>query len=147
MAEGSTPVESNKNIPDEDTVQAKAGFNFTLALKSWQRLMPTLPTASPAVRQSESAVSWAWWGLLIIVTGIVIGSIRLALAFRYARLHLALSTELTEPAIIETRDQLAKQLGIGVQVRLLASPTLQVPATVGYWKPAILLPVNWSARA
>ncbi len=144
VSDGSTPVGSNKNMPEEDGVQAKSGFNFTLALKSWQQLMPTLPGSSPALRQPGLAVSWAWWGLLIIVAGMVIGAIRLLLAFRYARLHLALSTELTEPSITEARDQLAKQLGIGVQVRLLASPTLQVPATVGYWQPAILLPVNWN---
>lgn len=98
-------------------------------------LASVMGRARPVVSGNLHALVLAW-GL-----GVVLSSLRLLSGW----LRLRRLVREAEPAPIEWQDaleRLARQLGMTRPVRLLRSAAIDVPATLGWLRPVVLLPVT-----
>lgn len=100
--------------------------------------------AKPAT--SETSQSWRWPALLggIIVFGIGIGLIRLYLGWRAVRGYRHQSRPVTESELLELVDTLCAELSYTRPVEVRQSSELVTAATVGWKRPLILLPADWT---
>lgn len=140
-------VESNNYSPEVATsaAQSSEGLDIGQLWKRWQGLMPTLPQSQEYVVQSTKSWSWFSWLQVAAISGMLLGLLRL-LWVMYSTHRLVSSAEVVnEPAMLQQMDDLKKSLNGKKPIRLLMSSLLNVPATVGWWKPAILLPVHWQS--
>lgn len=129
----------------EPTASAASGMSFSLAWKNWQTLMQPLSVPTNGAKNASDGWGWSFWLLAVFSTGVFFGVIRLLLAFRYTRQHVVEASFVSDESVIALCSELAEPLKLRKAVRLLVTPTLQVPATLGWWTPTILLPMNWTA--
>ncbi|MFT3882119.1 MAG: M56 family metallopeptidase [Gemmatales bacterium] len=105
--------------------------------------MQTLPQTQEATVQPVKSWSWFTWLQMVVAGGMVLGMLRL-LWIMHSTHRLISSAELvTDKQLMQTFEDLKKSLDCEKPIRMLMSHEVNVPATVGWWKPAILLPVHW----
>ncbi|WP_263436921.1 M56 family metallopeptidase [Stigmatella hybrida] len=81
------------------------------------------------------------WGVLAWGLGVAVSSLRLLAG--WARLHRRVREASPAPEAWQHRlEALARRLGVTRRVRLLQSPTLEVPSALGWLRPVVLLPVS-----
>ena len=105
------------------------------------------------IQQTESLIdanligSWSWGECLAILflLCVCIAFFRIALGLLSVRKHLQHSTPITEPRLLELCDIIQAELSCPVSVSLQSSDQLTTAATVGWWKPIILLPREWES--
>lgn len=105
-------------------VESAPGASWSISATDWQRLL--------------SAVVVMW------LAGVVFFSIRLAGGWRFTARLRSRSTPASSKWQ-QSLDRLARELGIQRTVRLLISPLVEVPAVIGWLRPAILFPVDFLA--
>ena len=110
-------------------------------------LTPVLGATTPAIEHRWSDVT-AFVRLhsrtlvFIWMLGVVVLAARLGVSWRRAH---TLAARLASPAPVEwqqTVDRLAESIGLRRAVRVLSSAAVQVPAVIGWLRPAILLPIS-----
>jgi beta-lactamase regulating signal transducer with metallopeptidase domain len=92
------------------------------------------------VRLGELCERHARWIVLAWTLGVLSCSARVLTGWRRL-VHLCRRAEPLPPAEQAVLERLSDALGIRRAVRLLASPEIAVPATVGWLRPVVLLPV------
>ena len=92
------------------------------------------------VRASELCERHARWIVLAWAAGVLYGSVRVLSSWRRL-VRLCRSAEPVGPAEGAALERLCSALGIRRAVRLLASRDILVPATVGWLRPVVLVPV------
>ncbi|HVW11988.1 MAG TPA: M56 family metallopeptidase [Bryobacteraceae bacterium] len=98
------------------------------------------PAAMNAIREWRDVT--ANWIVLVWLLGIIIFSIRLAGGWM---LTSRLRSQLTRavPLTWQQRfDELRARLGLSRPVRLVASPLIQSPTVIGWWRPVVLVPLG-----
>ncbi|HQR07916.1 MAG TPA: M56 family metallopeptidase [Gemmatales bacterium] len=139
------PVESirltSEAVPS--LTQSTDGLDLGNLWKRWQGLMQTLPQAQERVAQPATNWSWFTWLQLVVVGGVLLGLFRLLWVMHSTHRLVATAELVAEPALIQQMDDLKKSLDCQKCIRLLMSNRLNLPATVGWWKPTILLPEHW----
>lgn len=88
-------------------------------------------------RPLQSVLPWivSAWGL-----GVILLLIRFALGWRSVRRMKASGEPPRDPLLLERFTALCERLRISRPVRLLVSPTIGVPALVGWLKPVVIIP-------
>lgn len=108
------------------------------ALDSSQLTIP----ASPAWR-----IDWATgFMLLLLLLGafVLLSLLRLLLGLVALEHWRRSSIALDDPALQQLADELHVALGVKRSVKLRVTQSLGSPATIGWWRPTILLPASWT---
>lgn len=94
-----------------------------------------------------SRIAWNWrdYVALLLGAGIALGIIRLVCCVCAVRSFLRSSRPVTDPALRELLDVLRAQLQCNRPVELRQADALASAATLGWRRPAILLPAGWSS--
>jgi beta-lactamase regulating signal transducer with metallopeptidase domain/tetratricopeptide (TPR) repeat protein len=98
------------------------------------------PSAPAPETSSTPAIAWMLGALALWSAGTLLASTRIALgAARVARIHRRAS-DVVDPDWTHLAAEVGEKLGLERRVRLLFSPELAVPVTVGMLRPVVLLP-------
>ena len=89
---------------------------------------------------------WGWqaWVAVAGIAGVGIGLIRFALGLLAVAMLRRGSRPLDDDSMLDLAALIRAELGVGRAVALRVTPGLATPATVGWLRPAILLPEDWS---
>ncbi len=114
---------------------------------------PVLPDAlrdlARALVQSAAQpqkTGWGWqaWVAILALGGIALGLGRFALGLAAVHLLRKSSGPVADPIIEERVEIIRAEIGLTRAVQVRVSPGLTTPATVGWLRPAILLPPEWT---
>lgn len=114
------------------------------------RVRPAIAFNSPAEAEGDSGSTAFPWALLSVLwlAGALAISLRNAVGLLAARRMRARARPLTDVALRALADRVATEQGmLAPEVRV--SDTITAPATVGCWRPVVLLPapaISWSAE-
>jgi beta-lactamase regulating signal transducer with metallopeptidase domain len=108
---------------------------------SWPRF-PAL--SSTALSQVQPVSRWPGWIAGLFLAGVGVGLGRLFLGLWALRRMLRRTRPITERSFLDLVDQLRADLGGTRPVGLRECPELTSAATVGWWRPLILVPAEWS---
>ncbi|SEU25134.1 M56 family metallopeptidase [Stigmatella erecta] len=130
--------------------QAPAAVSSLPALSGQSSLAPAsragaAPASSPAASLRARATAFTGgllpWGVLAWGLGVAGSSLRLLAG--WVRLRRRVREAFPAPEAWQLRlEALARRLGVKREVRLLQSPTLEVPSALGWLRPVVLLPVS-----
>lgn len=124
-------------------VQSFDGYDLGHLWKRWQGLMQTLPQTQEATAQPVKSWAWFTWLQMAAVGGILLGMLRLLWVLHSTHRLVSSAETVTKTNLLQQFEDLKKSLNCEKPIRILMSHQLHVPATVGWWKPAILLPDHW----
>ncbi|MEX0678724.1 MAG: M56 family metallopeptidase [Pirellulales bacterium] len=93
-----------------------------------------------------STSSWQWpaWLALAVAVGCAVAFARLLVALAAARRYRAQARPLTDPSLVETLQQIRRQIGCARRIELREAAGLGSPATMGCLRPVVILPADWS---
>ncbi len=99
---------------------------------------------SPATGRDDG---WRWpaWLALASIIGVAFGVGRFGLGLAAVGALRSRSEAVDDPDLLELTAILRQRLGVGRPVELRMAPGLTMPATIGWRRPAILLPPDWAA--
>ena len=104
------------------------------------------PAIVPAAAQNLDGMPWiqliAWLMLCFVVFGVA----RLVMGLFAIRRLVKSCVAIDDPDVATKLDELKLACQVNREVRLLMTAELTTPATVGWWRAAILLPNDWSER-
>ncbi len=99
---------------------------------------------SPSVSEPEEGWRWPAWIAVAAVVGVGFGIGRFALGLAAVAALRRSSRPLDDPDLLELATILRQRLGVRRPVELRLEPGLAMPATIGWRRPVILLPPDWS---
>jgi hypothetical protein len=116
-----------------------AGPSIIVALRELGRALMRPPAAADADR-------WGWqaWLAAVAIAGVSLGLGRFALGMAAVAALRARSRPVVDEGLLALARRLRGELAIDGEVALRVSPGLATPATVGWLRPAILLPEDWT---
>ena len=107
--------------------------------------------AAPAGRRgwfnlagSSQRDGWATLFLVAVGAGITFGCARFMAALLIVRGYRRRSKPLTDDSLTRLSGELAASAGVSAHVELRESSAVVTPATIGSWRPAVLLPPDWA---
>ncbi len=102
----------------------------------------TKPSASHpySTMKSGSAVQWGSLLWVVWIGGVVILVSRLAVGMWFMRRTVRLARSITEKSWLDDLEHLRRKVHCRRPVRLVKSDVLEIPATVGFLRPTIILP-------
>ena len=112
---------------------------------------PNEPTAiefargltTDATFSSNIRIRWKPVLVGIAIAAIVVGLVRLVLAMFWLRSYRQSCLPINDPGLQQTADTISKKMGMPRPTQVCESSTVEGPATIGWWRPLILLPPNW----
>ncbi|MFY1830785.1 M56 family metallopeptidase [Myxococcus fulvus] len=123
-------------VESRPALEAARGEGF-----DWRRATPAMALAWLWERASQAAPRLLRWLVFAWVAGVGLSSGRLTA--EWVRLHQLARRALPAPREWQERlDALSGRLGLKRAVRLLQSVEVDVPSTVGWLSPVVLLPVS-----
>lgn len=138
----SPPLEQRNAEPAEVQLELPAdsrpGWRATLA--GWRGELNR-------VHAEWAAASWGWpaWLALAAIAGCALALVRLFVAVVAADRHRAAARPICEPAIARTLDQVRAAAGCQRPIELRETDAGCSPSTIGWLRPAIILPDDWRA--
>jgi hypothetical protein len=101
---------------------------------------------NPAGPVDRSHSSWGWpaWVAAIAIAGVVVGLGRFALGLVAVVLLRRGSRPVKDVEMLDLALTIRAELGMTREVAIRVAPGLTTPATVGWLRPSILLPEDWS---
>ncbi len=98
----------------------------------------------PASQPVAQGLSWSGWLAIVFLTGVGIGSVRLILGLLSVRKLKMSSRFISDPTMEGILDELCAEFECTAPVRLVETGEVVSAATIGWRKPLILLPLDWS---
>ncbi|MCO6046789.1 DUF1559 domain-containing protein [Aeoliella sp. ICT_H6.2] len=140
-AEDSTPVAPSSAPATDDSL-------LSPALAAWDAFTDALSDFAPPADSAEPAsitFSWRTAARWLLAACLVIGVARFAWGVWIVRRLVAESRPLgaEDASTLSLLADLQTRLGTTAGVQLRQSSTIATPATVGWWRPTILLPARW----
>ena len=137
------PPETPAKVTDSDDqipiaeAQPNAGF-ADFFLDEFRRELAK-PTNSP------KSIGWRWpaWAAVLFLTGLSIALVRLVLGLWAVEALRSRSRAVIDPALLALRDEVGEAMGLRRVVEVRESTEIATPATIGWRRPAILLPPGW----
>ncbi len=103
---------------------------------------PRRPIERP-IPVDRGRVEWPGWVAAGILCGWTVGFARLGLGLVGIRRRVAASRPILDPSLRALAREIAAALGCRRSVTILESDSPGLPATIGWIRPCILLPVGW----
>ncbi len=147
-----------KSLDSGKSVDSDIPHWTTLAKRIWLEEIADASVPDPRAINSEFEPkppvadprrSWRWTGLLALlsIAAAIFGVIRVVGGLFAARRYGRSSRELHDGVPIEVLDILKARLGCLADVSLHEHPSLTSAATIGWWRPIIMLPRRWRTWA
>lgn len=138
-----TLASSDRPDASRDKPEQKATDNDARAAAAayWQTLMAELRTA-PATAE-QPARRWPGYVATVLMVGVLLGAGRLTLGLLAVRRLRATSLPITDDTLLTHVDRLREQLGCRTAVEVRESLAVSTPATIGWRRPLVILPLNW----
>lgn len=94
---------------------------------------------------AEGTARWGWpaWVAMAVLATFAFGLIRLLLGLRAVSVLRRWSTPIEDPDLIDALELCRAEMSCVQPVTVLESAAIATPATVGWSRPAILLPATW----
>jgi beta-lactamase regulating signal transducer with metallopeptidase domain len=107
----------------------------------WSALVDEMRRAP--VEQAAAPRRWPWIVLLVFATGAVWGLVRLLAGATAVRSYRRQSRPIADAALVRLLESLGPETGCRRRVEVRESTRLSTPATVGCFRPLVLLPDGW----
>ena len=124
-----------------------AAANESLLTTLWRAAQyngDAAPTSVARGEENAERFSWPTWIVWAIVAGVAFGAAHLLISLAAVRRLIGRSTPLNDRAMQEEFDSLCQQLDVSRSILLYVSAEIATPATVGMFRPAIVLPTTWT---
>jgi hypothetical protein len=94
---------------------------------------------------APQAQRWRWpaWGAVAVLASLALGLARLALGLRAVAVLRRHARPVDDPGLLDALDVHRAEMSCAQPVRLFESDQIDTPATIGWRRPAILVPRNW----
>lgn len=137
------PRATLRGAPEAPAVSETSDTRFVDFAREFARELRT-----PRVRNEPSAVAesrWRWsgWVAAVLIATSGLGIARLALALRAVRRLRRKSRPISDARLCHEVAQLQAETGYSRPVELRETNDLTTPATIGWRRPALLLPPEW----
>jgi beta-lactamase regulating signal transducer with metallopeptidase domain len=95
---------------------------------------------------TDRGIAWRWpaWVACLFLGGLAFALFRLGLGLWAVRSLRSRSQPINDPACLELLTMIRGELGLEQAVEFRESSELATPATVGWRRPAVLLPESWT---
>lgn len=123
-------------------LQSPAPASEPVAARPHSGVAPALPGPSLAARVSDEVEPALPWVVVLWLAGVLAMSLRLTSGWLAVRRLWKAGTHPVPPDCGKALERLARRLRVTRPVRVLQSALVQVPAVVGWLRPAILLPAS-----
>ncbi|MGD9719632.1 MAG: M56 family metallopeptidase [Pirellulales bacterium] len=112
---------------------------------AWQTVWQTLRRAAAAAGRDMQAPDWRWpaWLAIGVFLGCGLAAARILAAVLAAQRYRRQSCAIVDPHVAALLDEVRRQLGCPRTIELRETSRTCSPATVGWLKPAIILPADW----
>lgn len=112
------------------------------------RLVPQLLSGIMGLRewlvaQCQLLLRWGWLAGLMLLAGVTFNLLRLVVGWWELRRFRQRSTRIDSPALQESLDIVQAELSVRGGVELRQTTEMTSPATIGWWRPVVILPVDW----
>jgi beta-lactamase regulating signal transducer with metallopeptidase domain len=97
----------------------------------------------PASPTAASALRWPSFAAWMLIVGVGLGFARLVIGLVAVERYRNRTHAVTEEPLLALLDSTCQRLGCARRVELRESPEIVSPATVGWRRPLILLPLEW----
>jgi beta-lactamase regulating signal transducer with metallopeptidase domain len=126
-------------------VDLDAPHNSQRALLPLAQLWGDLVHTMREIRPGSSDQRWRWpvWAALAFVASVCLGLARLGLGVCAVWRLRQESTPIEDASLCDSLEVLRAELGCSRRVEARESGVLATPATTGWRRPLVLLPVNW----
>ena len=115
--------------------------SMTWAKTFWQSFWGGLGDRHPF--KSDTRYGWPSVAAWLLLAGMALGLTRLALGLSAVGAYRRRTQPVTDKELIAIRDAMRVRLGCPRQIELRESAQIAAPATVGWRRPLILLPLQW----
>jgi beta-lactamase regulating signal transducer with metallopeptidase domain len=95
------------------------------------------------VPKFRSVVRWGWLVGILLLAGIGWNLLRLLVGWWQLRWFHQRSTPIQSPELAECLDVVQAALSLRTPVELRQTSEMTSPATIGWWRPVVILPVDW----
>ncbi len=95
--------------------------------------------------RTDAGTAWRWpsFAAWLLIIGVGLGVARLAIGLFAVERYRRRTDAVTDAALLESVDAICQRLGCARRIELRESPEVVSPATVGWRRPLILLPLEW----
>lgn len=135
-----------KVAPAADTrqVSAKRRADRGVSLAEyWRMFQAELKAAGAAASPASSPRRWPKVLTLALVLGATLALVRILIGIAALRQYRRGLSQIDDRQLQELAGELARSLGYQRPIELKQSASLTTPATIGWRRPVILLPVDW----
>jgi len=94
-------------------------------------------------RRLEFLVRWGWLPGVMLLAGIIWNLLRLAVGWWQLHRFRQRSAPIDSPSLSESLDIVQAALSLRSPVELRETVEMTSPATIGWWRPVVILPADW----
>ena len=129
--------------PVENTKRAASSLSFAEVARVFVAELRSANVPGPAATARDV---WRWpaWIALGLIAAMTLGLTRLALALRAVALLRRRGKPIIDVPLRDEVDLLRAEMGCVKEVEIYETRDLTTPATIGWRRPALLLPVDWN---
>jgi beta-lactamase regulating signal transducer with metallopeptidase domain len=111
----------------------------------WQSLNDNLATPAPAAAAPAPAANWRWPAVLaaVVMASIAVAFVRLLLGLWAVARYRRSAMPINDGRLAAELSELQASLGCRRALCVCESATIGTPATIGWRRPLVLLPVDW----
>lgn len=131
------PVERDTVVWSEEDKESI----HTKATAFWNSMVNAMSRTAAEVPQTARRWPWIVCGALAVL--IVLGLVRLAAGLFVVRAYYRQSKPVNDPRVLGVLDVLQAALRCRKKIELRESEVVATPATIGWKRPVIFLPVDW----
>ena len=137
LAAEALPVQGAPGDPADGAMPRGGSWMTTFADELGRELR------QPAVAAEAPRWRWPAWVALAFLGGVTIALLRLGLGLRAVHALRGRARPVGDLALLDAVDLLRAEMSCTRQVEVRESPEISAPATIGWRRPAVLLPDDW----
>ncbi len=153
--ESSVDVSATLTVPNEPNAarttaldsSRSAEVGLASLLAEWRDAVRALDGTNVVPEQEQGPRAWTWIEVcgVAFVASALIAFLQLGVGCASVVRLRRRSRPLTAPELVSMVNQLCVEMGLSRQVVLRVSSDIGTPATMGVWRPVILLPTDWES--
>ena len=139
--DGAVEDEVNQNQTAQKLAGESIGFEYARQFSSFFNSVAKSIQTPPETHST----TWNWRAYIVVLfaVGGLMGIIRLVIGLAAVRAYRLRAKPITDASLQETADVLLAELSGPKSITLCESNQLTTPATIGWLRPIIILPIDW----